>query len=170
MRLRATIKAVFAGVIGWPVLTGTQGVANDIETRLLAAHNRERSALDLAPFRWSPALAREAEAWAENLASEGQLQHATAGSGFGENLWSGTSGQFAPEGMVGDWIAERAHFVRGTFPNVSRTGRFEDVGHYSQIVWRDTAQVGCAIAEGEREDFLVCRYAEPGNVFGEPVY
>jgi hypothetical protein len=42
-----------------------------------------------------------------------------------------------------------------------------DVGHYTQLVWRATTQVGCASASSEREDILVCRYAEAGNYRGE---
>ncbi len=49
----------------------------------------------------------------------------------------------------------------------STTGRVEDVGHYTQLVWRATSQVGCAEATGTREDILVCRYAEAGNWRGE---
>lgn len=78
----------------------------------------------------------------------------------------GTAGRFAPEAMVGAWIEEKAYFTRGTFPRVSRTGQWADVGHYTQMVWRDTSEVGCAVARGRRADVLVCRYARPGNVVG----
>jgi hypothetical protein len=44
------------------------------------------------------------------------------------------------EAMVGHWVEEKAHFTRGTFPRVSRTGAWTDVGHYTQIVWRDTSE------------------------------
>jgi len=33
------------------------------------------------------------------------------------------------------------------------------VGHFTQIVWRDTCEVGC----GEADGYVVCRYAPPGN-------
>ena len=170
MQVRAIIKAAFATVIGWPLLAGAQGISNDIDDRFLASHNRERTSLGLPELKWDADLAAEAKAWADGLAESGQMRHSTAGSGFGENLWAGTSNYFAPETMVGDWIEEKAQFKRGTFPHVSRTGRFEDVGHYSQVVWRDTTHVGCAVAKGENDDFLVCRYSRPGNVVGQIVY
>ena len=69
--------------------------------------------------------------------------------------------------MVGAWVREKQFFRPGVFPNNSTTGRVEDVGHYTQLVWRATTEVGCAQASSEREDILVCRYAEAGNYRGE---
>ena len=69
--------------------------------------------------------------------------------------------------MVGLWLAEKKDFRQGPIPSVSRTGRFEDVGHYTQIVWKDTDRVGCALAQGARDEMLVCRYRTAGNVEGE---
>ena len=85
----------------------------------------------------------------------------------GENLWAGTKGHYAPEAMVDAWIREKRYFRGGTFPNNSTTGDVEDVGHYTQLVWRATGEVGCARAASAREDILVCRYAEAGNYIGE---
>jgi hypothetical protein len=60
-------------------------------------------------------------------------------------------------------------FQRGVFPAVSRTGNWEDVGHYTQIVWPTTTRVGCAIASTSRTDYLVCRYSPAGNIDGRPI-
>ena len=62
------------------------------------------------------------------------------------------------------------YFVPGIFPPVSMTGNGADVGHYTQIVWRKTTEVGGAIATGGGNDVLVCRYSQPGNIIGEPVF
>lgn len=159
---------VLAAVLALPLLLGAQSLGGE-DDRLLAAHNRERAALDLPALRWNARLAEGAAEWAHKLAASGRLQHSPAsagGSGQGENLWMGTAGHFAPEAMVGDWIAEKADFAPGTFPRVSRTGNWADVGHYTQVVWRDTREVGCAIGRGARADVLVCRYAAPGNIMG----
>lgn len=78
----------------------------------------------------------------------------------------GTARAFAPETMVGNWASEKRWFVPGTFPNVSRTGRWSDVAHYTQIVWRNTTRVGCAVAPGRGREVLVCRYAPAGNIDG----
>ncbi|MFD2429036.1 CAP domain-containing protein [Sphingobium scionense] len=44
--------------------------------------------------------------------------------------------------------------------------RWQDVAHYTQIIWRGTRSVGCALAEGRSFDYLVCRYYPAGNMFG----
>ena len=50
------------------------------------------------------------------------------------------------------------------FPDNSTTGKVEDVGHYTQVIWRATSEVGCAEATSADEDILVCRYTEAGNI------
>ena len=79
----------------------------------------------------------------------------------------GTRGAFSPEQMVGNWIAEKAYYRAGmAFPYVSRTGNWADVAHYTQVVWRGTTHVGCAIYPSRHRDYLICRYSPPGNVDG----
>ena len=63
--------------------------------------------------------------------------------------------------------AEGRDFVNGVTPAFSRTGKWQDVSHYTQMIWRNTTRVGCAIASNRRDDYLVCRYSPPGNVVGQ---
>jgi hypothetical protein len=150
----------------------SQGVEmRSLSARLLLAQNAERRALGLSPMRWDPQLAAAASSYAGELAATESFEHSedVSGSGQGENLWMGTRGAFTPEDMVGDWIAEKKVFRAGTFPNVSTTGNWADVGHYTQIIWADTDRVGCGLRSSGEDDYLVCRYAQAGNVMGEAV-
>ena len=72
-----------------------------------------------------------------------------------------------PETMVGQWVAEKHDFKPGVFPNNSISGDLNRVGHYTQLMWRNSRAVGCAVAQGGEADFLVCRYSAGGNVIGE---
>lgn len=156
-----------AVVVITPVTMATMPLSFDY--RILAAHNQERLGLGLEPLNWNPALAQSAQQWADYLAATGRFEHAPENHDVpeGENLWAGSKGYFAPEAMVDAWIREKQFFRAGLFPDNSITGKVEDVGHYTQIVWRATTEVGCAEASGASEDILVCRYAEAGNYRGE---
>jgi hypothetical protein len=140
--------------------------------RLLMSHNAERARLGLAPLAWNSSLARDARDYARVLLQRGRLQHASHAErkGTGENLWMGTAGAWNSEAMVGMFLDERRHFRAAAFPDVSLTGKWSDVGHYTQIVWRGTREVGCAIDTGSGLDVLVCRYHPAGNVLGQKPY
>jgi uncharacterized protein YkwD len=133
------------------------------EAILLDAHNQYREEVNVPPLRWSNALAQSAQAWADHLASTDTFSHSDA-EGYGENLWMGTTGFYSPGEMVDSWGSEKQYFISGaTFPNVSTTGQWSDVGHYTQMVWRNTTEVGCGLATGNGWDILVCQYSPPGN-------
>lgn len=160
-------SAKLAGLIAAiTLLTGMQGRTTDFESRILASHNRERQALGLPQLQWDAGLAKRAKGWAEHLAANGKFEHSPNIPGQpleGENIWGGTTGAFFPEDMVSLWISEKAYFVEGVFPANSKTGRVADVSHYTQIVWRRTGAVGCAMSTQGKEEIMVCRYSEPGN-------
>ena len=166
---RRVAAAALLAVLSVP-LVGSTGLDNAFDARLLAAHNRERTAAGIQPLAWSDTLAADAADWAETLADMNDLEHAEdedENDPQGENLWLGTRASYSPEEMVGMWIEEKRHFRPGIFPNNSSTGNLEDIGHYTQLMWRDTAKVGCAKSGNEENEVLVCRYATAGNVIGE---
>ena len=138
----------------------------DTSERLLAVHNAERARVRVAPLEWDPQLAASAARYGPMLASLGRLQHSPRAirPGQRENLWMGTRGFFSPEQMVGAWLDERRHFRPGIYPEVSKTGNWSDVSHYTQLIWKGTTPVGCAINSTARYDYLICRNSPPGNI------
>ena len=166
---KSTVKAsLIVAIVAF--LPGMQGRTANVENRLLSGHNRERQIMGMPPLVWDGALAKRAQIWADHLAANGKFEHSPNIPGQpleGENIWGGTTGAYSPEAMVNLWIAEKAYFVRGVFPANSSTGRVQDVSHYTQIVWRKTGKVGCGIGQGRKEEILVCRYSEPGNLTGK---
>jgi hypothetical protein len=153
-----------------PLLLGGTMLRADFNSRLLAAHNVERARLGVPQLAWNPALAADARRWADELAASGRFEHSPDEPGKpieGENLWAGTPRGFSPEAMVALWAAEKSDYRPGVFPNNSRSGDVERVGHYTQLIWRASRQVGCASAVGANEEFLVCRYSDAGNVMGQ---
>lgn len=164
------VQALCAAALALPLQGGTDHGSN-VELRLLAAHNRERNALGVPALRWNDELAASAAKWGQHLKKLGYLEHYPDDPDDedpeGENLWAGTRGYYGPEDMVGLWIAEKKHFRHANFPANSKTGDVEDIGHYTQLIWRTSTHVGCAVTRNDQDDFLVCRYSEAGNVIGE---
>ncbi|MFM5955277.1 MAG: CAP domain-containing protein [Novosphingobium sp.] len=162
----ASALIALAAVLAFPAQAEAPG---SFEARLLASHNAERARIGIAPLTWSPELAAQAQVWARSLAQRGAFEHSKERQGAGENLWMGTAGFYAPEAMVGAFVREGRYFRPGTFPAVSSTGNWFDVGHYTQLIWPGTQKVGCALATGKGRDVLVCRYFPAGNMIGQRV-
>lgn len=170
MQFRTRSLLPIALLLCSPLLIGGTATRADFNQRLLAAHNAERAAIGVPPLQWNPQLAADARIWADELAATGRFEHSPDEPGQepqGENLWAGTPRAFSPEAMVHLWVSEKRDYRPGVFPNISRSGDIEQVGHYTQLIWRASRQVGCATAVGRDEEFLVCRYSSAGNVYGE---
>ena len=136
---------------------------SDLARDMLAAHNAVRKPLRLAPFSWSSKLATTAQSWADDLLRRGQFFHRPHPS-YGENLFEINGGRVTPEEVVHDWTAESEDY---DYPS----NRCRSVcGHYTQIVWRSTYEVGCAVARGGGREVWVCEYSPPGNVVGQKPY
>ena len=141
------------------------------EARVLAVHNAERARYGAPPMVWDPVLAQGAAQWVATLAQTGAFDHSDRSTrpGIGENLAAGDRGAYPVEQLIAIWTSERALFVPGVFPNVSRDGNWFSVSHYTQMIWPSTTRIGCAMAASPREDLLVCRYSPRGNADGKTV-
>jgi hypothetical protein len=142
----------------------------EIQARILAVHNMARAEVGVPPAHWDDRLARDAEQWAWHLAQINTMVHWGAqgepDNQEGENLWMGSRGYFSVEQMAGLWTAEKTSFRHARHWEDD----FHNVGHYTQMVWRSSTRVGCAIASNAQSDFLVCRYSPRGNFFGQNPY
>lgn len=167
---KTLLAAVLSIVVAAPVLAQAP-VLDQQSARLLAAHNRERAAVGVPPLQWDPFLAAAAASYGPSIAAAGRLQHSPRATrpGQRENLWMGTRGAYSPEQMVGSWVEEKSMFRPGIFPNVSATGNWLDVSHYTVLIWPTTTRVGCAVYSSRTFDYLICRYSPPGNIDGTPL-
>ena len=167
----AVVLSLLAATCASSPAVAQQSFAAGFPARILGIHNAERARAGVPPLVWDNALGTAAAHYAAQMAMSGVFAHSdrAARPDTGENLWMGTHGAFSVEAMAGGWASEKRFFSPGIFPNVSRTGNWEDVGHYTQMIWPQTTKVGCAIAATPRVDYLVCRYAYKGNIDGRPV-
>ncbi len=144
-----------------------------LRAAMIDGHNRARTAVGVPPIIWDTGLAADADVHAQTLARTGEFRHADQPrdrARQGENLFTGTRGAYAYREMVALWVAEKKDFINRPTPNFSLTGRWGDVGHYTQIIWRSTTAVGCALASNATDAYLVCRYSPAGNVWAQPAY
>jgi hypothetical protein len=148
-----------------------EGATGQLAARLLAAHNRERALVGAPPLQWDADLAAHAASYGPVLATLRALVHSPRESrpGERENLAMGWHGTMSPDQMLNLWSREKQLLQPGVFPAVSRTGQWEDVAHYTQMVWPTTTRVGCAIFAADW-DYLICRYSPPGNIDGKPIF
>ena len=173
------MRALFILLGGSVALSAAPAVASTltippstrVAMRVVQLHNQTRASAGVQPIYWDAALAAAADRYAVELARTVRWGHSSPATrpGQGENLWMGTRGAFSVDQMVGSWASEGRWFQRGRFPQVSATGNWAEVGHYSQMIWPGTLRVGCAVRSSARNDYLVCRYSPAGNVVGVTV-
>jgi hypothetical protein len=142
----------------------------DLQNTVLSIHNRERAAVVVPALVWSGERAAGAKTWAEHLATSNQMVHDPAGFGhYGENLaWRGHGEGDTLPLMVESWVAEKNGYT--LVPYQYNVDDRVDHAHYTAMVWGTTTEVGCGMATGSVNDFLVCRYIPGGNANGQLPY
>jgi pathogenesis-related protein 1 len=152
-----------------------QSIGSDLSSQevrqVVDMHNRIRADVGVGPVSWSNKLAAYAQRWADRLASTHcALKHRPSSGEWkqlcGENLFMGTVGRYGVVDAVKAWESEKAHY-RGQPLHPSDS---YDIGHYTQMVWRHSKQIGCAKAECLGNLIVVCNYDPPGNVLGQKPY
>jgi len=100
------------------------------------------------------------------------------GGGYGQNIGAGAPPSDIPAMITNEMYNGEIGFYPlpyGVEPDMSN---FEKWGHYSQIVWKNTVSVGCAVQDCSGQGlantgsdvspfFAVCNYSPPGNFGGE---
>jgi len=91
---------------------------------------------------------------------------ALGGSGYvGENIYAAQGSAARPTDAVTLWMSEASSYDYAT-----NSG---SAGHYTQVVWRDSTHIGCAIVTCSGLRFsssILCDYAPGGNISGQKPY
>lgn len=135
--------------------SGQSSGASGEADALLAAHNRVRAKHCARPLAWSPALAATAQEWANALRDSGcKFEHSQ--TAYGENLAAGT--RLTGENAVELWYAESEKY------SYKKQGFSPATGHFTQVVWAGTRNLGCGFSDCQGMRLWVCHYDPPGNV------
>jgi pathogenesis-related protein 1 len=150
----------------WTLLAASAFAADEtpLARDFLAAHNAERAKVGTPALRWSEKLAASAQDWANHLAASGVFEHRRK-SKFGENLYELRGAKSTPAKVVERWSSEAPNFDEKA--NKCRGG---PCGHYTQVVWRGTREVGCGVGRSGAREVWVCEYDPPGNYVGQRPY
>jgi hypothetical protein len=138
------------------------------------AHNEARSKVGVGPMTWDPALATIASKWAamcQDTDGNGLLDHnAGRSEGYptyvGENIYAST-GTANGTGAVKSWVSESVDYDYDA--NTCASGKI--CGHYTQVVWRASVKLGCALHSCPGLKYastIVCDYGPGGNSGGKP--
>ncbi|KAJ3047522.1 hypothetical protein HK097_011458 [Rhizophlyctis rosea] len=155
----------------------------------LNAHNEvRRNVSTLSPLQRAPVdlkydltLEEASCKWARYLAENKQFKHSYGLVGkYGENLhkisWpSPRTLQQGPQlgscrSAVRSWAREVIYYKPGY--KIGVNGNFAAYGHYTQIVWPSSLNVGCCGWQSlDRRDFVwACEYSPQGNWYGVAAY
>jgi len=155
----ATVPKAAAAVLG--KCSGSK-LTTDETNQALAVHNFDRSAYKVPALKWDCKLAAMAQEWADR----GVFEHRD--TTYGENLFVSASTDLTMNSMIDVWLAEKAFWNNKS--GSCSTGKV--CGHFTQIVWKSTAKVGCGVnrnAPGNWKMMFVCNYDPAGNK-GGPAY
>jgi pathogenesis-related protein 1 len=155
----------------------TASVGSIKSAPLVTTHNKWRKSVGVPALRWSSALARDAQAWAEVLSKKScKMRHAKQRQ-YGENIFWASAQRWSDgrrevqnisgEAVVNNWGSE----VRDYNYKKNKCHRGRQCGHYTQVVSRRTQKVGCGMAVcPDKGQVWVCRYDPPGNIAGHRPY
>lgn len=162
-------------------LLGHHAVAADVDAdAIVAAHNKWRAKVGVGALSYSPELAATAQKWANELkhTNQCQMRHSKSDGSYGENIFWASALQWSDgrrEVMkvsaakpVDSWGSESSDY--NYTANTCKPGKV--CGHYTQLVWKKTRQVGCAIAvcDDSKDQVWVCQYQPAGNWVGQKPY
>lgn len=126
-------------------------------TEALQLHNAYRAKHKAPALKWSDELYQTAQKFANSYVCNGILKHSD--NSYGENLALG----YNTSAAIGAWYDEVSIY------NFDNPGFSSATGHFTQLVWKNTTDVGCAyiICGDYFGQYTICNYSPLGNIDGE---
>jgi len=128
-------------------------------------------------LKWNDELATIAEGWAKQCYAghnpdKTYFENKANFPHIGENIYAGGL-NYATYNAVKGWYEEVKDYVKdkkatpNTFGSYSGTAK---VGHFTQVVWATTTDIGCGVTKNGEQTYVVCNYGPAGNMQGGQVY
>ena len=127
---------------------------------LLKWHNYYRSMHGVSKLTWNTDLERLAKNWARHLAQRNRMYHRPNNT-KGENIHWSKGYTPSSKRPVKNWYDEIAQY------SYSNPGFSYRTGHFTQVIWKSTKELGCGWATARDGGiYVVCNYDPPGNYLG----
>ena len=145
------------------------GLDGDEEQAMLSFHNQARASVGVQPLTWSKQLALQAANWSTKLAAQNCAMQHSKNPNYGENIFIGEASQShaAVNEAAKAWESEKINYQAGKALNKASRSQ---AGGYTQMVWRNTTEVGCAKSVCANEWVVVCHYTPAGNHLKQKPY
>jgi uncharacterized protein YkwD len=127
----------------------------------LKAHNEYRKKHHAPPLELSDDLCKVAQAWADKIAANDKMEHSE--NGYGENIHWSSANVTDGKAPVEHWYSEVKDYKFAGDLDYQR-----GTGHFTQVVWKDTKELGIAKATGKSGGtYVVANYNPSGNFVGK---
>jgi len=147
------------------------------QAEVIKEHNLKRNLyFHDSNLTYSLKLEKEAQAYANILADSGKFEHDIKNNhanNYGENLYADSENRpLTIKDAMPHWFDEEEPLYNYSDGSCQEAyydnGQRIKCGHYTQVIWQDTTEVGCATAQYKRGDMkdgfvYVCKYYKAGN-------
>ncbi|KAH1000065.1 uncharacterized protein LOC109533085 isoform X2 [Dendroctonus ponderosae] len=135
----------------------------DFQTECLQAHNEYRRKHGVPPLKLDKEICKFSQQWADHLIRKGALVHSN-NRDYGENIFmmQSSNPNFTVSGRkaVESWYDEIKLHKFGMEPQSLASG------HFTQVIWKESKQLGVAFAKMGGKVVVVANYYPPGNMIG----
>ena len=147
---------LFASILSLPANEKAQ-----FEEEILTKHNALRTLHKASAMKWSSTLQAVAQEWANKIAKENKMYHRNPND-YGENIYWIMGRKLSGADVTQAWYDEIKDY------KYAKPGFSMNTGHFTQVVWVSSTELGCASATAKDGGiYVVCNYNPPGNYEGE---
>ncbi|KAE8291620.1 Ectin [Larimichthys crocea] len=143
------------------IFRGTMADAS-FQQVFLEAHNAYRAKHSTPPMTLNSELSATAQKWADHLLANMTMMHSETKDG--ENIFNKSSSatlNLTGKEAVDSWYSEIKDY------NWSSPGFTGNTGHFTQVVWKDSTELGVGMATNGNTVFVVGQYRPAGNISNE---
>lgn len=141
---------------------------------ILNHHNKVRATLGIPPLTWNPEISSYAQEWANYLVTNNKNEIAHRSwlgknvKRYGENIFWGLPYDYYNVLSASEsWYSEIEEYIYQPITD----SNIQETGHYSQMIWNTTKEIGVGIAKGtDGSIIVVANYFPAGNIIGLKPY